>query len=255
MGRAWAVGRAPVLLLLVAAAACGGRGVGSSGDPDAGGAVDGAVPDAVAAPDAAAGPDATVGDCECPTGQVYRHHPCLATLDLGCGDPCDPGGTDCAEGWTCDPCGASTSCATFDCQPTCVFTGPAMGPVPEPLRIWPTSGAAGETTEVLVMGFPWYVGALWYGVRVDDETVDNLSDAAEDCSFSFTAPARPPGRVAVLVSQYGGGEPWVLAGFFTYSAGDIDDCVQPGYACGVGDTCCSTSAVPVTCHANRCERQ
>lgn len=105
-----------------------------------------------------------------------------------------------------------------------------MGPIPaDSLRIAPTQGNAGASNDIAILGFAWYIGALGYGVRVGDEVVVEFGGGS-DCSFALTAPPRPPGRVPVWVSQYGAGD-WVLAGFFTYSAGDNDQCTQPGFPC------------------------
>ncbi len=130
-----------------------------------------------------------------------------------------------------------------------------MGPVlADSLRVVPTSGNAGESSEVTVYGFAWYIGALGYGVRVGSETIVEYGGGGE-CAFAFKVPARSPGRVPIFVSQYGSSDDWILAGFFTYGAGDIDTCTQPGYPCtGVAD-CCGTSDAPVTCSSGRCRAQ
>jgi len=127
-----------------------------------------------------------------------------------------------------------------------------MGPVPEPLRIRPTVGPAGQENTIEVYGYPWYIGALFYLMRIDDEDV--MEHGGGLCSLQFVAPAHDPGMRAVWVSQYGGDEPWVLAGFFTYSAGDLPDCVQPGLFCDTSGDCCQTPQVPMTCVGGRCLR-
>ncbi|MBI5531664.1 MAG: IPT/TIG domain-containing protein [Deltaproteobacteria bacterium] len=190
--------------------------------------------------------------CNCPAGQVWRNHACLSTLDIGCGQPCTAGVTLCGQYETCVMCAASSTCGTHDCLSTCSPTELHMGPVlPDSLRVVPTSGSAGASTEVTVYGFAWYIGALGYGVRVGSETIVEYGGGG-DCAFKFKVPAHAPGRVPIFVSQYGSSDSWVLAGFFTYSAGDIDQCIQPGYPCTAAADCCSASDAPVSCTSGRC---
>jgi hypothetical protein len=60
----------------------------------------------------------------------------------------------------------------------------------------------------------------------------------------------------VWVSQYGFGEPWVLAGFFSYIEGDdYPTCGQPGFPCPPGGECCATEDVPMTCANARCRAE
>jgi hypothetical protein len=195
---------------------------------------------------------AAITGCTCPAGQVWRNHACLSTLDIGCGSPCTIGVTQCGQYETCETCGASSTCGTHDCLSTCAPTELHMGPLAaDSLRVVPTEGSAGASTEVTVYGFAWYIGALGYGVRVGSETVVEFGGGT-DCAFKFKVPARPPGRVPIFVSQYGMSDSWVLAGFFTYSAGDIDTCIQPGYPCAGTTDCCSTSDALVACSSGRC---
>lgn len=239
------------LLLITALAACSGRSAGTTSP-------DGSTPDAshrddaTTQPDAGMLPDAGAGMCQCSGDEVYRWHECVPTLELGCGPSCVPGVTDCGQYHTCEPCAASSSCDTEDCRPTCVFTGPAQGPVADPLRIEPVWGTAGQSHTITISGFPFYIGALWYAVRLGDEDVTHLSYGGSTCSFHVDAPARPPGMVPIWVSAYGGTDPWVLAGLFTYSGGSTVDCVQPGFPCAPGSSCCSTTGVPLICDAGRC---
>jgi len=189
--------------------------------------------------------------CSCPSGQVWRNHVCLPTYELGCGPSCeqDPA---CGADETCEACGAASSCATRDCRATCVATKLMMGPVlPEALRIRPTAGPAGVATEVTVEGYPWYIGALGYGVRVGEETVVEFG-GGESCAFSFVVPPRPAGDVPIWVSQYGSSTDWVLAGVFSFGGGTEPACVQPGFPCTGADTCCGTPDAPVSCTQGRC---
>jgi len=253
--------------LALVAAGCGGRATADdpSGSVDGGSeagneaSADAPAPDgpAEAAPDAplsdAPGPDvADASSCICPAGQVFRDHQCVSALEVGCTEPCDPGSDDCLDGQTCDPCAAASSCSDDDCQPACVWSELSMGPVPEPLRIRPTVGPAGAETEIEVYGYPFHIGALFYVMRIDGQETSEIGHGS--CALKYMTSAHPPGMHAVWLSQYGGNEPYVLAGFYTYSSGDIPSCVQPGLFCQSAADCCQTPEVPMTCSGGRCVR-
>jgi hypothetical protein len=243
-------------------ASCGGRTAGVlqyGPDADTDGAGPGADamvrPDSTVRPDGQVRPDAGGGDwCTCENNEVYGFDDCLHTLELGCRPTCGDS-TDCADGYTCETCAASSSCDVEDCRPTCVRTVMAQGPVPEPLRIWPTEGAAGQEHQIHIVGWPWYIGALYYGVRIGRDDVTHLTVGGGPCEIILNAPARDPGMRPIFVSQYGPSEPWVLAGFFTWSGGVVNECIQPGFHCTPDDTCCSTPQLNVTCQDDRCMRQ
>lgn len=193
--------------------------------------------------------------CDCPPGLVYRRHECVPTKALGCGEPCKPGVTDCGELHTCDPCGAASSCSDDDCQPTCLFTGPAQGPIEEGvLRISPTGGPADQSVDIRIEGFPFYVGALYYAARVGDVEVYQQAPYS-NCSFTIAAPPFSAGLFPVRVSQYGPMDPAVLAGFFAYGSPEGPDCVQPGFPCGGAGECCSLPEAQASCVAGRCAAQ
>jgi hypothetical protein len=130
-----------------------------------------------------------------------------------------------------------------------------QGPINEGvLRIWPTGGPADEESAIRIEGFPFYVGALMYGARVDDVELYQ-EEPSSNCSFTITAPPLAAGLVAVRVSQYGPMDPAVLAGFFAYGSPEGPDCAQPGYPCdGAGD-CCSLPEAPTSCVEGRCAAQ
>ena len=250
-------------------AACGGRSLGSrqdGGRPDAA-PRDAAPRDALVRPDGAVPADATVpmdsgpwpdgqtDPCSCPEdAPVYQYHECVPPLQYGCeAVTCALGDTDCGPSQSCVSCAAAACCHCAACLPACIYTGPAMGPLPEYLKIWPTYGTAGAPATIRIEGFPFYVGALYYLARVGSSG-DLFQQGGSTCSFEVTAPGRPPGMDPVWVSQYGGGEPWVLAGFYTWSGGVYPECVQPGYPCGPDQGCCETIDVPMTCQDGRCRR-
>jgi hypothetical protein len=187
---------------------------------------------------------------------AYNFNSCTPPLQIGCpAVECTPGVTDCGEGYTCDEWGAAACCWCQAAVPACVFTGPAQGPLPEYLKISPTSGLAGQELTLHIEGFPFYVGALYYLVRVGDSG-DLFQGGDTMCSFTVTVPGQPDGMVPVWVSQYGGVEPWVLAGFFDwYTTGYPEACNQPGYPCSADmGPCCQTQDVPMACIEGRCRR-
>lgn len=211
-----------------------------------------------AAADAPPPPDDGGTACTCPADTpVEMFHACTPPLRVGCpATLCTPGVTDCGEGHTCEDCSAAACCICAACVPSCVQTGLAQGPLPDYLKLRSSLGPAGEEQDVVIEGFPFYIGALYYLARVGDSG-DLWESVAvtSPCALGFRAPARGPGMVPVWLSQYGGGEPWVLAGFYTYSAGDYPTCVQPGYPCGATDTCCETTEVPMACIGGRCRHE
>jgi len=191
--------------------------------------------------------------CECEPGEVYRKHNCVPTLDLGCGPGC-VNDSDCAEGLSCLSCGGSADCASKDCRPAC---GVADGPhalVPNPLRIDPTSGSAGEDAETTIRGTSFFIGALGHRVVVDNEDAQTLD--WDECALTIRIPSRGPGEnVAIWVSQYSGGEPFALAGFYTFEGGVEVGCQQPGFACNEGHPCCETAEVPMLCESGICHQE
>ena len=197
--------------------------------------------------------DAGIELCGCPEDEpAYQWGECIPPLVAGCpAVECVPGQSSCGQGYTCLDCGAAACCHCAACRPACVFTGPAQGPLPEYLKIRPTTGPARQEQTLTVEGFPFYVGALFYLVRVG-ESGELFQAGGTTCSFEVSVPGQDVGRVPVWVSQYGGTEPWVLAGFFTFSSGDYETCVQPGFPCAPTQACCATGDVPVACVSGRC---
>ena len=186
-------------------------------------------------------------DVVCENGQVYVHHPCVPTLELGCNEPCD--GTCDDPNYICDPCGASSTASTPDCQPACVLAYAPHAPVVEPLRISPTIGMADTEQEISIQGTPFYIGALGHNIRFDDQVLP-WPYGGSFCTATVTLPSKPTGVYPVYVSQYSGGESWVLAGF--YHSGMTAQCQQPGAICSTGDTCCSTSTALTSCQSGYC---
>ena len=100
---------------------------------------------------------------------------------------------------------------------------------------------------------PLYIGALWYGVRVGSGPSHLLQGvmAHGPCDQAFQTDALAEGVYPVWVSQYGGGDPWVLAGFLGVSDQPLS-CTQPGYPCSANDDCCQDADTPVECVGGRC---
>lgn len=205
------------------------------------------------------GPDAGFCGVVCKPGEVHLISSCVATDKLfTCTPSCDPQlpSSCAAPNTTCESWGGTPCCFCSAAVPACV-PQPNTGPVKGPLRFYPTSGIAGQKVKITVSGAPFYIGALFYNIRMGTE-VQPEESAGKTCAIaaSFTPPA--PGIYVVEVSQYGGGAPWVLAGFYTASGGSIPQpTIQPGDFCkpnpAPGDPACA-SAPPYacTCLAGRC---
>jgi hypothetical protein len=205
-----------------------------------------------------AGRDA--GVCPCDPGDlsgppVLIDRECVPPLSVGClAETCTIGSDECGAGRTCQECAAAACCVCAACLPACVADEDTEDPVPDLLKIDVTYGPAGEEQRVEIQGYPFYVGALIYTGKMGDSVPVGAS-GGETCSLTFRFAARGPGMVPVFLSQYGGDPPWILAGFFTYSSGDLPTCVQPGYACASPADCCETTDVPMTCAGGRCRRE
>ena len=224
----------------------GGSGAAAGGSGGTGGSVptDGGVEECLPCTGGAEGPPA------------YQFHPCTPPLEVGCeAIECTPGLTDCGEGHTCDEWAAAACCWCAQAVPACVFTEPTQGPLPPYLKISPSSGTAHQDVTLQIEGFPFYVGALFYVAQVGDSG-DLVQTGGSTCSFSVTVPGQAEGRVPVWVSQYGGGDPWVLAGFFDWIVGGYPEgCTQPGFPCEpASSTCCQTQDVPMACIQGRCRQ-
>jgi hypothetical protein len=204
-------------------------------------------------------PDAGFCGVVCKPGEVYLLSPCVATDKLfTCAPGCDPKlPASCASspGTTCMQWGGTPCCVCSAVVPACV-PQPGTGPIKGPLRFSPTSGIAGQKVALKVSGAPFYVGALFYNIRMGSEVKPEETGGECTIGASFTPPS--PGLYTVEVSQYGGGAPWVLAGFYTASGGSIPQpTIQPGDFCkpnpAPGDPACA-SAPPYACSciAGRC---
>jgi len=189
----------------------------------------------------------------CKAGEVYLlKSGCFPTDQITdglfmCVPSCDPKSPSaCGAGKTCDQWGATPCCVCAAAVPACV-PKPSTGPLTGPLRISPTSGTAGQPVKLIVSGSPFYIGALFYKVRLGTEEKMEESGAGE-CTIGATFTPKTPGLYAVEVSQYGGGGPWVLAGFYLASGGAIGDPeIQPGYTCPTATAKQCASAGPYAC--------
>lgn len=196
-------------------------------------------------------PDTSAPDTAQPSGSCYNG-PCVPTLRYLTWGPTCADDSACPEGLSCLPCQASNDCQSKDCRPACGVPYAPHAPVSEPLRLdGEVEVPAGEVAEVTVQGTSFYVGALGHRFRYRDAEVFSMSGA--ECSAQLTLPAADAGLHPVWVSQYSGGEPWVLAGFVRVGA--TAACVQPGLPCSdEGAACCETPDVPMVCQDGRCRR-
>jgi hypothetical protein len=262
----WLLHLVGILALIVLVAACSDAAGGEDG-----GSHDAAIDDA-ASDDGASADGATdagemdagetdagdtnvdAGPCSCPDDQpVEIFHPCSPPLRVGCiARTCTAGGDECEQGESCLECSAAACCTCSSCVAACMLTGPAMGPLPEYLKLQSSHGPAGQQHEIVVQGYPFYIGALFYLARVGDSGDLMESSYPDTCARAFIAPAHGPGMVPVWVSQYGGAEPWVLSGFYSYTPDTPPACVQPGFPCQAADPCCQTADVPMACTGGRC---
>lgn len=248
---------------LFAVAGCEGRSVsakGLDGSVDGG---DGSVGEDAVAVDGASDVDGGESWCRCPDGPdpgpddpVAMYHSCVPPMEHGCvAQVCTPGQQgQCGEGHTCEECGAAACCICAACVPACLYTQPTQGPLPQYLKLSNTRAQPGVTNTVSIQGFPFYVGALGYSVRLGRNGAELGTLGGGQCFLEVELPPREPGVSSVWVSSYGFGEPWVLAGFFFWKE-DVDEweeCIQPGWSCGGGFPCCETPEVPMMCEAGRC---
>jgi len=246
----------------IAALGCGGRHHSPEGDGDADSDGDSDADsdgDGDADADADTDADADADTCECAAGvPVGLFHACTPPLEVFCPiQTCTPSENDCAEGFTCEECAAPACCECAACVPACIHTVAAPGDtMPALLKLRSTFGIAGREAEIAVQGTPFYVGALGYSVRAGDSP-DLPQTGGDTCELRVRAPAEDAGTMLpIWVSQYGFGEPWILAGFFAWlEEGDTPSCTQPGYPCERDGDCCETSDAPMSCTQGRCRRE
>lgn len=197
--------------------------------------------------------------CPCALTQVWLSGPCVPTLELGCGAPCDAADPDvCAAERRCDSCAAASSCVSNDCRAACVPRATTRS-LSGPLRISPTHGVAGVPVPISIHGADYYVGALFYEFRVRragdvSPATDLVAPGGGFCTIDLTLLLDRPGLYTIEVSEYGGGDNgWVLAGFYTATAGSIPQpTVQPGYPCDAGDVCAWGPGYSCKCIEGRC---
>ncbi|MBW2732757.1 MAG: hypothetical protein JRH20_10230, partial [Deltaproteobacteria bacterium] len=168
--------------------------------------------------------------CGCATGEAWMNGACVPTASMGCGRVCDPDDPSlgCPPGMRCDPSAAVLCHAASPRIPACA---PDVAPTPlrGGLRIQPVAGPAGEMAKIVVNGHNFFLGALFYTIRIKNEEMRVVDMGDCKLTASFTPPS--PGVYAVEVSQYAGGGPWILAGFYTASGGMLSPAIQPDFPC------------------------
>lgn len=193
------------------------------------------------------------GDCTCQPGEVWQMSNCVATKNLGCGPTCDPNDpTSCGlsgMNQVCDPFAAAPCCYCSAAVPACV-KGPAMEFEPGELRLYPTSGTAGQSVTLTVDGGTFYIGALIWQMKLGN-TVGTNTTHSGSCTLKASFIPSIPGIYPVEVTYMGHGDS--LAGFFTASGGVISPpMVQPGYPCTAASTCAQASPYSCSCVQGRC---
>lgn len=218
--------------------------------------------DAALQSDGSLGADADASDdtadatsCSCPLGQVMHAGPCVPTYQLGCGPGC--------EGKAPSACPAEAICDETAAHLPCDPETPAAACVPSQamqigagaLRVTPRTVAVGETVELRVQGAHYYIGALMWWVRADQEV---LTANEYELQCTLKAPWTPTKAGVVPIYAYYGGPPpdqphpgWGFAGFVRVGDGPALR-GQPGEACSVDADCEATVAVPCACSAGRC---
>lgn len=193
--------------------------------------------------------------CACQPGELWLHGPCVPTFALGCAavKTCKPGGCPGAsEGKeVCDQTAASPTCAASSLLPVCV-PGPGMGFAPGSLRLSATQATTGESIKLTVDGGMFYIGALFWLIRIGDETIGPVNEGAT-CSISTTWTPKASGVVPVL-AYYGeegkGGPGGELAGFVAVDGPDPGR--QPGQTCSASQPCAQAAPWSCTCVQGRC---
>jgi len=245
-----------ILLSCMLLSACGGRSLGDLPDGtsrrDTGLARDAgntSTPDAgriITFDSRPASPDAD--NCFCKPGEVWLRSACVPTSRLGCGPSCTQG--SCPPTHTCDPCAATPSCLTSSCAAACIPVS-SMSFEPGVLRVYPTSGVAGQKVELSIEGGTFYIGALWWNVRVGSVKVE-VNPMSTSCTLKATLTPPSPGIYPVEVAY--GGNGWALAGFYPASGGaSSSPLIQPGYSCQPGGTACAEGGgYSCACVSGRC---
>ena len=239
----------PVLVILAAGSGCGRSPVSLESGPDSGQLtfLDQGGDGLFATRDFVPWPDLP---CGCPPGSAWTIGSCVPTPELKqCVKRCrssDP--NPCPSGLVCDGISGTVDCGSWEKAGVCV-PGPSMGFPPGALRITPTSGTAGKMTDMIVFGGDFYIGALHWIVDVGGNQPAMMGGARCEIRFKFTA--AKPGVYPVTVGYGAKGQ--ALAGFFTASNGVPEPkWIQPGFACGAGDTCAQGGSWRCACKAGRC---
>ncbi|MCB9558421.1 MAG: hypothetical protein H6707_20060 [Deltaproteobacteria bacterium] len=206
--------------------------------------------DSLAVADAASG--------QCLPNQVCNTDSCTPLRLQGCQAPCDPANDTCPLGFRCDPCAGASCCNCRDCRPACVRAN--SGPhthEPGDLYIDPTSGPAGAPVNIRVQGGQFYIGALWWAIRLGEGPWIAASEDSGNCLITATITPSKPGIYPVEVT-YGpstqpGAPRGTLAGFFVATSGVLAaPLLQPGARCSLQDSCAQAHPYRCSCQSGRC---
>jgi hypothetical protein len=192
---------------------------------------------------------ADVGPCHCKPGEVWLRSACVPTDRLGCGPSCQKG--SCPPTHKCDPCAAAPSCISSACAAACIQVS-SMSFEPGVLRVSPTVGGAGQKVKLRIEGGTFYIGALWWSVRLGPAVKADVDPTSTSCTLEATLTPPSPGSYPVEVAY--GGKGWALAGFYTASGGVISPpLIQPGYPCQPGGQACAEGGgYSCACVSGRC---
>jgi hypothetical protein len=125
----------------------------------------------------------------------------------------------------------------------------AMGFGDGVLRLSPTAVKKGAKVTLTIQGGIFYIGGLYWMVRVGEQVIEPADDSSAACTLSIDWLAAKPGVFPVAVAYGAKGTPnlgWALVGFVAVDGGSPT--AQPGLGCDPATPC--AQAAPYTCACN-----
>ncbi len=198
----------------------------------------------------AAGPDTATPNCSCPPSQVWLLGACVPNGQLGCGPTCVVGqSVGCVADSMCATAQAAVSCSAAATMAACV-PKVAMTFADGSLRLTPTLVNKGAKVTVTIQGGVFYIGALYWIVRIGEQVLEPANDATAACTLTTQWLAAKAGTFPVAVAYGAQGVPnigWTLVGFVSVGSGQPG--VQPGFSCDPANPC--AQAPPYTCACSK----
>jgi hypothetical protein len=202
---------------------------------------------------AAATPDSAPANCICPPSQAWLSGACVPNSQLGCGPTCVAGQSK--------GCSANAICVTAQASASCVAPATMAACVPKmamtfadgSLRLSPTLVNKGDKVTVTIRGGMFYIGALYWMVRIGEQVLEPANDAKAACTLTIDWVAAKAGTFAVAVAYGAQGGPnigWTLVGFVSVAAGQPG--AQPGLACDKANPCAQASPYSCSCNKGSC---